>query len=101
VIDEIKENYVGTFGDFWLDVFGEAYAETGGLFKVLCKIDINWQFSYDWEGCPDCDVQFEIEVLGNNKCESFAELKYTWLELTGRSEEYNNRAIDLYFEGLK
>lgn len=100
VIDEIKESYVGTFGDFWSDVFGDTYAETGGLFKVLCKINVNWKFGYDWEGCPDYDVQFEIEVLGSNKCGSFTELKYTWLELTGRSEEYNNRAIDLYFEGI-
>ena len=100
VIDEIKENYVDTFGDFWSDVFGDAYSETGGLFKVLCKISVNWKLSYDWEGCPDYDVQFEIEVLGSNKCGSFAELKCTWLELTGRSDKYNDRAIDLYFEGI-
>jgi len=101
LIDEIKENYVYAFGDFWPDVFGDEYAETGGLFKVLCGIEVTYQSSYDWEGCPDYDVQFEVDVMGKNKCTSLAELKSIWLELTGRSEEYNERVIDLYFEGFK
>lgn len=100
VVSEIKENYIGSFGDFWYDVFGEDYDSVGGLWKVVCTVEVNHRHFYDWEGYPDCKTNFKVEVVFKEKCQSLAELKWQWLELTGRSEEYNNRAIDLYFEGV-
>lgn len=91
--DEIKNSYIDCYGDFWQDVFGGESDTVGGLYKVVCKVSINWQNSYDYEGVPDTETVFSTDVLFKSKCSSFVELKWTWLELTGRFEKYYFDAI--------
>lgn len=98
VVSEIKENYVGSFGDFWYDVFGEDNASVGGLWKVVCTVGVSYRHFYDWEGCPDCKVEFKVEVTFKEKCQSLTELKWKWLELTGRAEKYNEKRVEKWYE---
>lgn len=86
--DEIKNSYIDCYGNFWEDVFGEDYATVSGLHKVVCKVGISWELSYDYEGFPDTESVFDTEVIFKSKCGSFTELKWKWLELTGRFEKY-------------
>ena len=92
--DEIKNSYIDCYGDFWQDVFGDESESVGGLWKVVCQIDITWENTYDYEGIPDTAPQFEAEVLFKSKCPSLTNLKWQWLGLTGRSQEYFDKVID-------
>ena len=85
--DEIKGDYLD--GDFWYDVFGEDWYETKGLWKVVIEIDTYFRSFYDWEGIPDCEVEYNPKVLFKSKCESFNELRYIWESLL---EENNSRS---------
>lgn len=98
VVSEIRENYADSFGDFWYDVFGENYNTVGGLWKVVCIVEVNYNHFYDWEGCPDCETIFEVEVMFKDKCQSLTELKWQWLELTGRDEAYNEKQMEKWHE---
>lgn len=82
---EIKE-YID--GDFFCDAFGDKYYEIGGLWKVVCKISIEYIHTYDWEECPDTDIAVSYEEIFKSKCYDWTEMKYTWLELNGKAEEY-------------
>lgn len=100
MVSEVKENYVGGFGDFWYDVFGEDHSNVRGLWKVVCTVEVNRRHFYDWEGCPDCETNFKIEVMFKEKCQSLTEVKWQWLELTGRAEEYNEKQMQRFYTEL-
>ena len=87
VEDDIRE-YLAWTGDFFLDAFGEDYENVKGLWKVVFKIGIDYQIKYDWEGIPDDEIYFHYEELFKGKCQEWAEMKYTWLELSGKTDEY-------------
>ena len=86
-IDEIKENYI--YGDLWYDAFGENYHDTRGLWKVVIQLDTDFKHFYDWEGIPDCYVEYNPEVLFKSRCESFGEVRCIWEALR---EENNSRS---------
>lgn len=81
IITEIKEDYIGLFGNFWWDVFGEEHQTVGGLWKVVCSVEVKWRNFHDWEGCPDCEVDFDVDVIFKSKCSHLSELKYVWMEI--------------------
>lgn len=83
--EDIKE-YIGW--DFHADAFGDGYESVKGLWKVVCRVGIEYRNYYDWEGCPDTDVQFTYTELFKGQCQDWVEMKYTWLELRGKTEEY-------------
>lgn len=82
---EIKE-YIGW--DFYLNAFGVDYAEVQGLWKVVAKISIDWVEANSWEGYPDYGVDVGYEEIFKSKCYDWTEMKYTWLELNGKIDEY-------------
>lgn len=85
--DDIK-SYIDWTGDFFTDVFGDDFQEVTGLWKVVFALGVSYSGSYDWEGTPDGDVEFSCSVLFKGQCESWTEMKYTWLDLTNKTEEY-------------
>ncbi|MNN58650.1 hypothetical protein D3C81_1737070 [compost metagenome] len=88
VEDEIKE-YISWTGDFFQDAFGEDYIQVNGLWKVVFKIYITYHELYDhYSGANEVDVEFGYEELFKGQCESWTEMKYTWLELNGKCEKY-------------
>ena len=90
VEDEIKE-YISWPGNFFYDAFGEEYEQIKGLWKVVFKVAIEYETYYTHDG-PDTDVQIIYEELFKGKCCDWTEMKYTWLELKGKTEEYYNKA---------
>ena len=92
--DEIKNSYIDCYGDFWQDVFGEESDSVGGLWKVVCQIGISWENSYDYEGIPDTEAVFNTDTIFKSKCTSLTDLKWRWLDLTGRTQEYFDKVID-------
>jgi len=90
VEDDIKD-YISWTGDFFHHAFGDKYYEIKGLWKVVFALGVGYTDTYDWEGTPDGDVEFSYSELFKGQCESWTEMKYTWLELNGRSEEYFNK----------
>ena len=97
VLDEINENYVNDYGDFWEDVFGEGYEGLGGLYKVVCNIEVEWKQYNFYEGI-ETEVLFSTEVLFKSKCSCLSELKWKWLELTGKTQDYFDKVIDKQFK---
>jgi len=104
VFDELTD-YLSYSGDFWYDVFGEDFIETGGLFKVVCKIEISFVQSYDWEGYPDSYTEVVHEIMFKGKCSCLGELKHQWLTLQGeeRMQRYTDKVLmkglEYYLEG--
>lgn len=73
--------------DFYLNTFGVDYIEVKGLWKVVFKISVEYSTVYTYDG-PDDDVDIGQEVLFKGQCQEWTEMKYTWLELTGKIDEY-------------
>ena len=95
--DEIKNSYIDCYGDFWEDVFGEGYEGLGGLYKVVCNIEVEWKHYNFYEGI-ETEVLFSTEVLFKSKCSCLSELKWKWLELTGKTQDYFDKVIDKQFK---
>lgn len=72
--------------DFWIDLFDTDYDKIKGLWKVVFNLEVI--YSQDaWTG--EHDVDFHIgEILFKSKCNNFRQLKETWLNITGKEEEY-------------
>ncbi|WP_391557174.1 hypothetical protein [Robertmurraya sp.] len=87
VEDDIRE-YVSWTGNFFYNSFGDSHSEVKGLWKVVFKIGVGYVDYYDWEGCPDTDIDFFYTELFKGQCESWTEVKYTWLELSGKAGDY-------------
>lgn len=85
--DDIK-SYIDWTGDFFTDIFGTGFQEVTGLWKVVFALGISYSDNYDWEGTPDGDVDYSCSILFKGQCESWTEMKYTWLELNNKTEEY-------------
>lgn len=98
VLDEIKEFYTGAFGDFWFDVFGENTDEIKGLFRVVIEVDVNWEHNYDWEGIPDTETKFNLRLIFKGQCACFSEVKWKWLELSGKLDWYNNKVLNKLYK---
>lgn len=86
VEDDIRD-YINW--DFYLNTFGVDYLDVKGLWKVVFKIDISYHELYDhYSGANEVDVDIGQEVLFKGQCQEWAEMKYIWLELNGKSDEY-------------
>jgi len=73
--------------DFYLNTFGVDYEEVKGLWKVVFKISVEYSTYYTYDG-PDDDVDIGQEVLFKGQCQEWSEMKYIWLELNGKIDEY-------------
>lgn len=89
VEDEIKE-YISWTGNFFHDAFGDDYAEVKGLWKVVFKISVEYSTYYTYSG-PDDDVEINYEELFKGQCQEWSEMKYIWLDLNGKIDEYFNK----------
>lgn len=96
--DEIKNSYIDCYGDFWEDVFEENSDSVGGLWKIVCKVGVSWELCYDYEGIPETEAIFNTEVIFKSKCTSFTDLKWRWLDLTGKTQDYFDKVIDKQFK---
>ncbi len=85
--NEIKE-FVGW--DLYLNAFGVDYAEVKGLWKIVAKVSIAWLEVNTWDGI-DYDVDIGYEEIFKGQCHDWTEVKYAWLELSGKAEEYFNK----------
>jgi hypothetical protein len=85
--------------DFYLNTFGVDYAEVKGLWKVVFKISVSYSTYYTYAG-PDDDVDIGQEVLFKGQCQEWAEMKYTWLELNGKIDEYFSKPWKRHVIGL-
>jgi hypothetical protein len=84
VEDDIRD-YINW--DFYLNTFGVDYLEVKGLWKVVFKISVSYSTYYTYDG-PDDDVDIGQEVLFKGQCQEWSEMKYIWLELNGKIDEY-------------
>ena len=96
VKDDI-DDYISWHSDFFYDAFGEDYENQKGLWKVVFKLNISYSNYYTYDG-PDYDVNLNYEEFFKGKCTSWVEMKYVWLELCGKAEEYLNKPWKRYLE---
>lgn len=87
---DIKDDYISWTGDFFTDAFGKDYEDVKGLWKVVFKIGVRYTQYFTWDG-PDGGTDFTYTELFKGQCDSWTEMKYTWLELNGKAEEYFNK----------
>lgn len=87
VEDEIRD-YINW--DLYLNTFGVDYLEVKGLWKVVFKISVGYHTVCTCDG-PDDDVDIWQEVLFKGQCQEWTEMKYIWLELNGKIDEYFNK----------
>lgn len=86
VDDDIK-SYIDWTGDFFSDAFGDDFQEVRGLWKVVFKVGVEY-LHYDTPWGPEGDTEFYYEELFKGQCQEWTEMKYTWLELNGKIDEY-------------
>lgn len=84
--DDIACFISDTCEDFWIDLFDEDYSQIKGLWKVVFVLEVNYSRD-EWTGEHDVDFIID-EILFMSKCRNYAQLKETWLGITGKGQEY-------------
>ena len=77
VEDDLKQEYLSGWGNFFFDAFGEDHFDIKGLWKVVFSVDVSYENYYDFDG-PDCDVQFEYKEIFKGQCSSWNEVCFVW-----------------------